>query len=132
MGKRKLFTDDESKRFGDDLRKKIKQKGLTVTEAAKILGVSRQALYSHFDAKHQPRRRLVERAVRVLDMVVYAQSQKFDKQAFGPDAPRKESAIQLLLLPEALERLKSSNLEAKVVKTEGNSIYLELLVKFVG
>jgi hypothetical protein len=134
MARRKLFTPDECTKFGLDLRNRITERGLTVTGAASLLGVSRQALYFHFAGKHQPRWRVVERAVRLLDLEVYVQSQKFDKAAFGVETYRalKKTPVQLLLLPEALTRLNTSNLEAKVVRAEGDRIYLELLVKFAG
>jgi hypothetical protein len=134
VARRQLFTKDECVKFGQDLRNRIKEKDLTVTAAATQLGVSRQALYFHFAGKHQPRWRVVERAVRLLDLEVYVQGQKFDKAAFGGEtyqAP-KDTPAQLLLLPEALTRLRTSNLEAKVVRAEGDRIYLELLVKFAG
>jgi hypothetical protein len=41
-------------------------------------------------------------------------------------------AVQLLLLPEAIERLENANFEVEILKKEPSCIYLELRVKFSG
>jgi DNA-binding XRE family transcriptional regulator len=131
MVRRKIFTDEECARFGEDLRQAVKKVGLDVTRAAALLGITRQSMYSHFKGKHQPRWRVVERAVRMWDLTVYAQGQRFDKAAFGPSAPKaKASSVQLLLLPEAIEQLENSNLEVRVIRKEAGGVVLEVHVKF--
>jgi hypothetical protein len=41
-------------------------------------------------------------------------------------------AVQLLLLPEAIERLENANFEIEILKKEPSRICLELRVKFSG
>jgi hypothetical protein len=66
------------------------------------------------------------------DMVIYVQKQKFDRNAFGPEIAKKDPAVQLLLLPEAIERLGNANLEVTVLRKDASSVVLEVLVKFAG
>jgi hypothetical protein len=129
---RKIFTKLECRKFGAELHRKIEENGLTITAAAMALGITRQCLHYHFLGKHQPRPRVVERAVRLWDMVVYAQGQKFDRRAFGPEITRRSPSVQLLLLGEAIERVDNANLEVSVVRKDASSLVLEVLVKFAG
>jgi hypothetical protein len=41
-------------------------------------------------------------------------------------------AVQLLLLPEAIERLDNANFKVEILRKEPSCIYLELRVKFSG
>jgi hypothetical protein len=133
--KRKIFTDEEYRDFKESLRKTISAKHLTIIEAAKTLGVTRQSLHLYLmkSTKHQPRWRVLQRACRAWDLTFIAKGQKFDKHAFGKDVgstPVDTAAVQLLLLPEAIEQLRDANLEVKIVGREPSRIYLELQVKF--
>jgi hypothetical protein len=134
MGQRQIFTADEYRDFAVNLGREIEKRGLTITTAAKVLGVTRQTLHLHLrpGGKHQPRWSLVKRAVRVWDMVIFVQKQKFDRNAFGPDIVKKDPAVQLLLLPEAINRLGNANLEVTVLRKDVSSVALEVLVKFAG
>jgi hypothetical protein len=63
-----------------------------------------------------------------------AQGKKWDKTAFGRERPLaiEPRPVQLLLLPEAIERLENANFEVEILKKEPNRICLELRVKFSG
>lgn len=76
--------------------------------------------------------RTVGRAVREWEMVIQAQGRKFDKSAFAPKNLTPDRSVQLLLLPEAIERISNANLEISIVRREASSIRLEVLVKFAG
>ena len=127
---RKFLTDQECARFGEDLRKEIAKRKLTKTAAAAALGVTRQSLYFHLQGEHQPRREVIARAVRLWQMPVYVKGQKFDEGAFGVEAKRTAPSVQLLLLPEAIDRLDTADLEVRLVKKEAASVRLEVLIKF--
>jgi len=107
---------------------------MTITNASRLLGVTRQALHLHLqnEPKHQLRWRTVGRAVREFDLVIYAQGKRFDKSAFATEQHLPDPAVQLLLLPEAIERLADGNLEVTVARRDATSVLLEVLVKFAG
>jgi len=76
---------------------------------------------------------VLERACRAWDVTFTAQGKRFDKNAFGLERRPTQSSsapVQLLLLPEAIERLHDANLEVKIVRKEASRICLEVNVKF--
>jgi DNA-binding phage protein len=129
----KIFTAEEYRDFVLALRQQLEKRKLSVTDAAKVLGVSRQSLHYHLrdGGTHQPHWRLVRRAVRAWDMTIYAQRQKFDRGAFGVEVSSNDPAVQLLLT-EALDRVGSANLEVSILRKDPSSLVLEVLVKFAG
>ena len=131
---RQIFTVSEYRDFTSSLRAAIQRRRLTVTAAAKVLGITRQMLHLYLaGSAHQPRWRVLERACRAWDLSFTAQGKRFDKNAFGPDKSSVQDSgapVQLLLLPEAIERLSNANLEVKIVRKEASRICLELDVKF--
>lgn len=131
---RQIFTVREYQAFKATLRDAIHVRTLTKTAAAEVLGITRQMLHLYLnDSEHQPRRRVLERACRAWDISFIAQGKRFDKNAFGPDQGPMVShrvPVQLLLLPEAIERLDNANLAVKIVRKEAGRICLELDVKF--
>ena len=106
-----------------------------MTDAARVLGITRQTLHLYLKLSgHQPRWRVIERACRAWDVSFIAQGRRWDKRAFGREHPPTTApeAVQLLLLPEAIERLENANFEVEILKKEPDRIYLELRVKFSG
>jgi hypothetical protein len=132
---RQIFTQAEYRDFVESIRGAIRRKNLTITGAAQVLGITRQMLHLYLGAgKHQPRWRVVERACRAWDISFVAQGKKFDRRAFGQErkpANSRDSAVQLMLLPEAIERLGDANLEVKIVGKDATRIYLEVQLRFV-
>ncbi len=69
---------------------------------------------------------------RAWDLSFTAQGQKFDKAAFGVEktSVQRQGPVQLLLLPEAIERLDDAHLQVKLVRKDSARIYLEVEVRF--
>jgi transcriptional regulator with XRE-family HTH domain len=131
----KIFTETEYRDFTRTLDQARLARGLSVTDAAAVLGITRQSLHLYLKcSEHQPRWRVIERACRAWDVSFVAQGKKWDKSAFGRERPPviAPKAVQLLLLPEAIERLENANFEVEILKKEPSCIYLELRVKFSG
>src|ERR1035441_5775673 len=131
----KIFTTTEYRDFARTLDQARRGRGLSVTDAASVLGVTRQSLHLYLKCSdHQPRLRVIERACRAWDISFVAQGKKWDKSAFGRERPKTTTpqAVQLLLLPEAIERLENADFEVEILKKEPSCIYLELRVKFSG
>ena len=131
--RRKIFTDVEYRDFAGILDQARRARSLSVTEAAAVLGITRQTLHLYLSCSgHQPRWRVIERACRAWDISFVAQGKRWDKGAFGRERtePMTPGAVQLLLLPEAIERLENADFEDKIIKKEPSRIYLELRVKF--
>lgn len=143
--KRQSFTHDEYEAFLEQMRRKIEERNLSIVAAAKVLGITRQSLHLHLrrdgndgtidpnqKPRHQLRWRTVGRAVRAWEMVICVQGKIFDKDAFGPEFNLSDASVQLLLLPEAIERIGNTNLEVSVLRREASSLVLQVLVKFAG
>jgi transcriptional regulator with XRE-family HTH domain len=133
--RRKIFTDDEYRDFARTLDQAIRKRGLSVTDAARVLGITRQTLHLYLNRSgHQPRWRVIDRACRAWDVSFVAQGKRWDKGAFGKERPPTTApeAVQLLLLLEAIERLENASFEVEILKKEPSRIYLELRVKFSG
>ena len=129
----KIFTPAEYKEFARSLRSAINSRSLTIKEAAEVLGVTRQSLHLYLKAgENQPRRRVLERACRAWDLRFTVQGQQFDKGAFGEEKTdiARSVPVQLLLLPEAIERLDNAHLDVKLVRRDSARIYLEVEVRF--
>src|SRR5580704_3540726 len=120
MARRQIFTADEYRKFVQQLRSEFKERKISVTAAAEVLGITRQSLHMHLAGHHQPRWRIVGRAIRAWDMTVYARGQKFDKRGFAAEKTVQDASVQLLLLPEAIENLGNADLEVKVVRKEAS------------
>ena len=132
--RRKIFTDGEYRDFVHTLDQARRNRGLSVTDAARVLGITRQTMHLYLSCSgHQPRWRVIERACRAWDVSFIAQGKRWDKGAFGREHPATApEAVQLLLLPEAIERLENADFEVEILKKEPSRIYLELRVKFSG
>jgi transcriptional regulator with XRE-family HTH domain len=133
--RRKIFTDDEYRDFAHTLDQARRNQGLSVTDAASVLGITRQTLHLYLNCSgHQPRWRVIERACRAWDVSFVAQGKRWDKGAFGRERPLTTApeAVQLLLLPEAIERLENASFEVEILRKEPSRIYLGLRVKFSG
>ena len=131
----KIFTDAEYRDFACSLDQARRARGLSVTDAATVLGITRQSLHLYLKCSdHQPRWRVIERACRAWDVSFVAQGKKWDKSAFGRQLPAvmAPQAVQLLLLPEAIERLDNANFKVEILRKEPSCIYLELRVRFSG
>ena len=131
----KIFTEVEYRDFARTLDQARRARGLSVTGAAAVLGITRQSLHLYLKcSEHQPRWRVIERACRSWGVSFVAQGKSWDKSAFGRERPRTitPQAVQLLLLPEAIERLENASFEVEILKKEPSCIYLELRVKFSG
>lgn len=130
---RKIFTDAEYAEFARTIDQARRSRGLSVTAAATVLGITRQTLHLYLShSGHQPRWRVIERACRAWDVSFTIRRKRWDKSAFGREHPARTApqAVQLLLLPEAIERLENANFEVNILRKEPSRIYLELTVKF--
>jgi transcriptional regulator with XRE-family HTH domain len=133
---RQIFTEAEFKDFVHSLRTAIQRRKLTITAAARVLGVTRQMLHLYLGgSRHQPRWRVIERACRAWDISFVAQGKKFDRRAFGEEkkpAKVRDSAVQLMLLPEAIECLQDANLDVRIIRRDASRVFLEVQVRFAG
>lgn len=130
--KSKIFTDAEYTDFARTLNQARRERGLSVTDAAGVLGITRQMLHLYLSCSgHQPRWRVIGRACRAWDVSFVAQGKRWDKSAFGTERPPATvpEAVQLLL-PEAIERLENASFEVEILKKEPSCIRVELRVKF--
>jgi len=130
--KRSENTDALRSEFAARLAKAIA--GISKQEAATKLGISRQMLRLYLKGKATPSCEIVKRACDEWKLSLSVRGFEFSAEAFAK-APRrqganKDQAVQLSLL-ELLDRLRSDQLEAKIVGREGDSFYLKLRIKVV-
>jgi len=125
-----------SKRFANpDLRREIalrfnqaiEARGLSKTEAAAQLRISRQTLWLYLNEKATPGGEVLERACQLWGLSITYKGVQFKKGAFAPEVkPRRTAGRQLSLL-DLLEKLKDDQLETEVVGRVGE--YFELRVR---
>jgi transcriptional regulator with XRE-family HTH domain len=105
--------------------------GISKTEAAEKLGITRQMLNRYLKAKSTPGGEVIKRACENWKLTLSIRGFEFKAGAF--DAPARSTAAkssQLSLL-ELLEKLRNDQLEAKIVGREGDSFTLKLRIKVV-
>jgi transcriptional regulator with XRE-family HTH domain len=105
---------------GDELRRAIRDRGLTVDEAAKQLGVSRQAFHSYLNGSSLMRPARLDKAVEMWDLHLKIDKTIFGKLAFQKVKAEGFSAIQMSLW-DALDSITQDDLKI-TVKRVGASL----------
>ena len=106
--------------------------GISKSEAAEKLGISRQMLNRYLKGQSTPGGEVIKRACENWKLTLSIRGFEFKAGAF--DAPTRRRTVaksgQLSLL-ELLEKLRNDQLEAKIVGREGDSFYVKLRIKVV-
>ena len=127
----KRSKDPEFRReVAHQLRNAIEAKGLNRSEAANLLQVKRQTLWLYLTEKSTPGGEILKRACQLLGMTVQFKDHTFGPEAFeGPHSENAPPVPQQMGLFQALEELRSEQLETKVVGRVGEYFELKVRIK---
>jgi len=121
------------KAFKEEFIRVLNRDGLTRTEAARRLGVSRQAFHAYLTENGSvPRKEVLRRIVEIWpDFCVIAGGQRlFDKDSLVPSASSPMPVQRQLELFEVLKGLRQENL-AISVKHVGDETQVSVIIKVV-
>ena len=99
--------------FAAELKRVLDERGMTVTEAARSLQISRQALYNHLKAISQPRAKLLARATELWNIEIQVGQSSFDKTSFEKRV-RPQTVAKQLNLWDHLDQIKEKDLQIGV------------------
>lgn len=103
---------------------------LTVTAAARELGVSRQSMHKYLNGAVTPRADIVRKACSSWGMTMNVYGLVLSASDFGtPGGPRTVGPIQMSF-SDMLRSLRDRNLEIKIVRAVGGSLELNVKIKF--
>jgi hypothetical protein len=123
-------TNDIGEAFARALKKMLADKpGLTVSNAARALKVSRQTFHSYLNGT-LPRRKTLNKAIHLWDLRLDFANHSFDKGAFGSDEGRAEplpGSIQPTLW-EALDAVREEDLRV-TMKRVGKVLRVDVRIE---
>jgi len=130
---RSPYGDPEFRReVARKLADAISRQGLKRVQAAKELGISRQALHQYLAGRSTPRGEVLARAVAKWDIELEYRGGKFAAAAFQVrSAGATPEAVQMGLF-EALQRLEDGNLAVKISSKRQGVLELKLQVRLAG
>lgn len=113
--------------FAAALKRMLKKK--SVTAAAQELGVSRQAFHAYLQGK-LPRRKMLNKAMRIWDLKLDLGGYSFDKGAFGPRQEQSKPAKKPVqpTLWDALDAVRPENLKV-TMKRQGKVIRFDVRIE---
>ncbi|HEV3305159.1 MAG TPA: helix-turn-helix domain-containing protein [Candidatus Sulfotelmatobacter sp.] len=114
--------------FAAALKRMLKLKKLTVDEAARRLGVSRQAFHAYLNGK-LPRRKRLNKAMQLFELRLDLGQNSFYKEAFGRPLERKIATepTQLKLL-ELLDSVSEDDLQV-TIKRMGKTLRVQVRIE---
>lgn len=98
-------------------------------EAATKLGVSRQMLNRYLSATATPGGDVIRRACAEWNLTFSVRGFEFTEDTFEGQRKLPEKRAEQLGLFDLLDRIQNEPLQAKIVRREGDSLYLELRLK---
>jgi transcriptional regulator with XRE-family HTH domain len=110
------------------LREALDLRRLTISEAAKLLGVTRQALWLYVNEKAMPGGRVLERACRKLDLSLTVNGFLITKEAFGPAIAKTAPSEQYELF-RAFAEITPDQIETKLVRSSKDLFELRVRIK---
>lgn len=112
------------KAVADELRRILGERQLSISAAARALGVSRQAFHNYLNGKSLPRKQVLARAIELWNFNIAVGGSLLDRDSFRENNP--EPMPRQLILWEALDNIKARDLKIDV-KRSGTT--LDVLVK---
>ncbi|MDR3737722.1 MAG: helix-turn-helix transcriptional regulator [Terracidiphilus sp.] len=104
--------------FAAEIKRLIKERGITVTAAASELGITRQALYNYLNAKSTPRDKKLASVMHLWKLRITVGSVTIDETSFPTPKPHSAPAKQLDMW-DKLNSIKQEDLRIGV-KRSGN------------
>jgi transcriptional regulator with XRE-family HTH domain len=123
-----------TKKFREDvaakLRGAIKKRGLSMTEAASQLNVSRQSLHKYLSEKATPRSNILYLACTKWGIEIDVNGISLHEGAFKRPEIKPQLLPLQLSLPTALGSLKEKDLKVKIARRVDDGLELHLFISF--
>ena len=113
MSKRRPNADFRHEIAGR-LREAIQDNHLTISKAAKLLGVTRQSLWLYLNEKSTPGGEILKKACKLWKLTLNLEGFSFTSEAFGPERKALPRPQQLDLF-RALEKLRPDQIDTRVI-----------------
>jgi transcriptional regulator with XRE-family HTH domain len=108
----------------------IRDHGITKSEAARVLGISRETLYKYLNAHHAPKSAVLRKACSAWGITLSYRGLEFDSSAFAQPAKLSVNKEKQLSLFKVLESINDQSLEVTVIRKTRKTIELKVSVKF--
>lgn len=112
--------------ISQELRRAFKEQKVSVSAAAKALGVSRQSVHNYLNGTSIPRSRRLAMAVRTWNLSFSLGSASFDKTSFPP--PKLSSLPAQLTMASLFDSIKAEDLKVDVER-QGEDFCISLSIK---
>jgi len=112
--------------ISQELRRALTQQKVSVSSAAKVLGVSRQAVHSYLNGTSVPRPSVLAIAVRTWDLKISIGRTSFDKASF-PE-PKLSSVPLQMTLAGLFDSIKAEDLKLDI-KRHGNAFRISVSIQ---
>jgi predicted transcriptional regulator len=104
--------------FASELKRIISERRLSVTQAAKALGVSRQAVYNYVNEISTPRAKVLAKAMELWGLEIRIGQTIYDRSSFEKSRPAKPIPVEArpvqLDLWRQLDAIKNEDLQIGV------------------
>jgi transcriptional regulator with XRE-family HTH domain len=121
---------DFRREVAESFRAALKRKGITKTQAADDLGISRQAFYKYLSAQTAPKGPVLQRACQIWGITLNYRGLVIAETSFPKARIKKESTPVQQLLFDALKSLSDENLEIKILRRRAKSVLLSIEIRF--
>lgn len=135
MGRRAGITATERgfrREFAQALRTSIGTNRGAASRAAAELRISRQAISLYLKEKATPSAEIIRRVCKRWGLTLSVEGLVISEKSYGArrSGPAPAPALQLPLLPDAIDSLQNKNLQVKIARKVGDLIELELKIDF--
>jgi len=111
-------------------RAAIVSRRLSITSAARELGVSRQSMYKYLRGSVTPRADVVSKACSKWNLTMTVDGLAFSASEFGPSkGPRIISPVQMNF-SDMLRSLRDRDLDVQIIRTANEFLELKVRIKF--
>jgi transcriptional regulator with XRE-family HTH domain len=116
-----------SQAIAKEFERILKDRKLSVSAAARQLGVSRQAFHNYLNGKSVPRHKTLGLAMDIWDFKLKIGDLTFERSSFPKRAEMAPSQEQLPLIWETLDAIKPQDLKISVVRV-GSTFNVEVKI----
>jgi hypothetical protein len=109
-----------------ELKRALTQQKVSISSAAKVLGVSRQSVHSYLKGTSLPRPGVFAVAVRTWDLKISIGNSSFDKTSF-PE-PKLSSVPLQMTMEDLFDSIKADDLKLDV-KRQGKDFRISVSIK---
>lgn len=114
MSRKTLHISELGEAFAEEFGRVLTIHKLSVAEAARALGISRQAFHNYLTGKSVPRRKVQAKAAELWSIGVRMREVEFDSSAFGKARPSQPLAQQMEFFFAKLDSIQDNDVRTEV------------------